>query len=166
MSSAAALLGPGAVGANSSRIVLRKELITRAGIITGLLTPKAVTREPLSSEVSSAPRTIWDSVLLWAVPKKRTSHSKKRMRMAHKYLKPKTNYQTCPKCGNLKLCHVLCGHCFRETMKLTAEFRKNMLAEAGGTTTSESGEDALSVPADKLVSSSLTSSSTSSSSLS
>ena len=157
MSSAAALLG--AVGANSSRIVLRKELITRAGIITGLLTPKAVTREPLSSEISSAPRTIWDSVLLWAVPKKRTSHSKKRMRMAHKYLKPKTNYQTCPKCGNLKLYHVLCGHCFRETMKLTAEFRKNMLAEAGGTTTSESGEDALSVPADKLVSSSSTSSS-------
>ena len=31
----------------------------------------------------------WDG-FLWAVPKKRTSHSKKRMRMTHKYLKPTT----------------------------------------------------------------------------
>ena len=31
----------------------------------------------------------WDG-FLWAVPKKRTSHSKKRMCMTHKYLKPMT----------------------------------------------------------------------------
>ena len=39
----------------------------------------------------------WDD-FLWAVPKKRTSHSKKRMRMTHKYLKPIQHYTTCPKC--------------------------------------------------------------------
>ena len=30
----------------------------------------------------------------------------------------------CSKCGNPKLLHVLCGHCFKETMKLTAEYRR------------------------------------------
>ena len=65
----------------------------------------------------------WDG-FLWAVPKKRTSHSKKRMRMTHKYLKPIQNYTTCPKCQNLKLLHVLCGHCLKETLKKTAAMRR------------------------------------------
>ena len=67
--------------------------------------------------------------LLWAVPKKRTSRSKKRMRMAHKYLKPKHHFYACPVCGNIKLQHVLCEHCFREIMKKTAEVRKQGAAE-------------------------------------
>ena len=67
--------------------------------------------------------------LLWAVPKRKTSRSKKRMRMAHKYLKPKHHFYPCPACGNLKLQHVLCEHCFRETMKKTAEVRKQLAAE-------------------------------------
>ena len=62
--------------------------------------------------------------ILWAVPKKRTSHSKKRMRMAHKYLKPKGHYTVCPKCQNLKLLHVLCGHCLKETLRETAKMRR------------------------------------------
>ena len=62
--------------------------------------------------------------LLWAVPKKRTSHSKKRMRMAHKYLKPKGHYTVCPNCQNLKLLHVLFGHCLKETLRLTAKMRR------------------------------------------
>ena len=61
--------------------------------------------------------------LLWGVPKKRTSHSKKRMRMTHKYLKPKHHYTVCPNCNNLKLLHVLCGHCLKETMRETASMR-------------------------------------------
>ena len=66
----------------------------------------------------------WDGLLLWAVPKKRTSHSKKRMKLNHKYLKPKANYTVCPTCQNLKLLHVLCGHCLKETLRLTAEMRR------------------------------------------
>ena len=62
--------------------------------------------------------------LLWAVPKKRTSHSKKRMRMAHKYLKPKSNFMVCVTCNNLKLLHVLCGHCLKQTLLDTAKMRK------------------------------------------
>lgn len=71
---------------------------------------------------------LWDG-FLWAVPKKRTSHSKKRMRMAHKYLKPKHHYYQCPSCGHLKLQHMLCGHCLKETLRKTAEIRKQREAE-------------------------------------
>ena len=63
--------------------------------------------------------------------------------MAHKYLKPKHHYQTCPQCGNHKLQHMLCGHCFRETMKKTAEFRKERAAE--GRRRREGTEEAVSV---------------------
>lgn len=123
---------------------LRREVITRAGIIFGALASRLLSTPRERGEDSRdftllitcnagltnsihalcEPATVWDGIL-WAVPKKRTSHSKKRMRMAHKYLKPKHNYQTCPQCQNFKLQHMLCGHCFRETMKRTADFRKS-----------------------------------------
>lgn len=70
----------------------------------------------------------WDGVL-WAVPKKRTSHSKKRMRMTHKYLKPKHHYTVCPTCNNLKLLHVLCGHCLKETLRQTAAMRRAQMQQ-------------------------------------
>ena len=61
---------------------------------------------------------------LWmAAPKRRTSHSKKRMRMTHKWLKPIQNYTFCQTCGNPKLLNVLCGYCFKNTMRKTAEYR-------------------------------------------
>lgn len=151
MSSVTALLAP--FKAELLRDILRKvcsELNTTAGIITGLLSPKLelprsrdlcsiscdshvtdinIAPFPLTkfNGLTSAPEAIWDSILLWAVPKKRTSHSKKRMRMAHKYLKPKCHYQTCTTCGNLKLQHMLCGHCFKVTMKETAKFRRKQM---------------------------------------
>lgn len=65
-----------------------------------------------------------ESLLWFAVPKRRTSHSKKRLRMTHKWLKPVHHYTFCNHCGNPKLLHVLCGNCFKETLKKTAEYRK------------------------------------------
>ena len=64
----------------------------------------------------------WDGTM-WAVPKKRTSYTRKRIRNGRKQLKPKLNYTVCPECKNLKLLHVLCGYCFKETMKKTAKIR-------------------------------------------
>lgn len=78
---------------------------------------------------ATLPPPILGGLLLWAVPKKRTSHSKKRMRMTHKYLKPKHHYTVCPKCKNLKLLHVLCGHCLKETLRLTAMMRRKEFAQ-------------------------------------
>ena len=73
----------------------------------------------------------WNGIM-WAVPKKRTSHMKKRTRMTHKYLKPKHHYTVCPNCNNLKLLHVLCGHCLKETLRLTAEMRRAQIEQKLG----------------------------------
>ncbi|RDW76214.1 mitochondrial 54S ribosomal protein bL32m [Aspergillus mulundensis] len=60
---------------------------------------------------------IWESVLR-AVPKKKTSHMKKRHRqMAGKALKDVKNLNTCPACGQIKRSHVLCHHCVESIKK-------------------------------------------------
>lgn len=54
---------------------------------------------------------IWESVLR-AVPKKKTSHMKKRHRqMAGKGLKDVTSLNKCSGCGRVKRAHYLCPHC-------------------------------------------------------
>ena len=64
----------------------------------------SVTLPPLLSD-------LWDSVLR-AVPKKKTSHMKKRHRqMAGKALKDVQNLNKCPGCGQIKRAHLLCPHC-------------------------------------------------------
>jgi large subunit ribosomal protein L32 len=45
-----------------------------------------------------------------AVPKKKTSTSKRNMRRSHHAIKA-TNYTECGDCGELKLPHHLCGTC-------------------------------------------------------
>jgi large subunit ribosomal protein L32 len=45
-----------------------------------------------------------------AVPKRKTSPSKRNMRRSHDALKP-TQYQECPTCGELKLPHNVCPSC-------------------------------------------------------
>lgn len=54
---------------------------------------------------------VWESILK-AVPKKKTSHMKKRHRqMAGKALKDVTSLCKCPACGEIKRMHYLCPHC-------------------------------------------------------
>lgn len=57
---------------------------------------------------------IWESILR-AVPKKKTSHSKKRSRQrAGKALKDVTALNKCSGCGHVKRSHVLCPYCVKE----------------------------------------------------
>ncbi|KAK8094033.1 hypothetical protein PG997_000718 [Apiospora hydei] len=54
---------------------------------------------------------IWEGILK-AVPKKKTSHMKKRHRqMAGKALKDVNNLNKCPVCGHTKKMHTLCPQC-------------------------------------------------------
>ncbi|KAI3328015.1 hypothetical protein HD806DRAFT_484742 [Xylariaceae sp. AK1471] len=54
---------------------------------------------------------IWEGILR-AVPKKKTSHMKKRHRqMAGKGLRDVTNLNKCPACGGTKKMHTLCPTC-------------------------------------------------------
>lgn len=56
---------------------------------------------------------LWEAILR-AVPKKKTTHSKTRMRSATKGLKDRTNINNCSACGQPKLSHYICGNCYRE----------------------------------------------------
>ncbi|KAB8075057.1 WD domain protein [Aspergillus leporis] len=101
----------------ASRMVLPSEALsvgrrwhrvlqTSPGCFHTLLKPAA-----LSLNVPGLLSDVWDSVLR-AVPKKKTSHMKKRHRqMAGKALKDVKNLNTCSGCGQLKRAHVLCPHC-------------------------------------------------------
>ncbi len=54
---------------------------------------------------------IWESILR-AVPKKKTSHMKKRHRqMAGKGMKDVTALNKCSACGHVKRAHLLCPYC-------------------------------------------------------
>lgn len=56
---------------------------------------------------------VWESILR-AVPKKKTSHSKKRSRfLAGKALKDVTSLNRCSGCGNVKRAHLLCPYCVK-----------------------------------------------------
>lgn len=56
---------------------------------------------------------LWESILR-AVPKKKTSHMKKRHRqMAGKALKDVSEVVKCPGCGRPKRAHILCPYCIQ-----------------------------------------------------
>ncbi|KAJ1976992.1 hypothetical protein H4R34_003766 [Dimargaris verticillata] len=57
---------------------------------------------------------IMEEAFLWAVPKKKTTHSKKRMRSSNKALKDRRDIETCPACGRNKLHHHMCLYCYRD----------------------------------------------------
>ncbi|KIJ45296.1 hypothetical protein M422DRAFT_207683 [Sphaerobolus stellatus SS14] len=74
-------------------------------------------------------RSLWELFppFLLAVPKKKTSHSRKAMRSANKGLKDKLNIVNCPGCGNAKLAHHLCSTCYSEISRgWKAEKRKEL----------------------------------------
>ncbi|KAF8862378.1 hypothetical protein BDZ45DRAFT_617147 [Acephala macrosclerotiorum] len=80
---------------------------------------------------------LWESILK-AVPKKKTSHSKKRSRLlAGKAMKDVTSLNKCSACGHIKRAHLLCPYCVAE---IKAMFRKRDVHEHKKTT-SEKPED-------------------------
>ncbi|KAJ5880564.1 54S ribosomal protein L32 [Penicillium subrubescens] len=69
---------------------------------------------PISITIPPLLADLWESVLR-AVPKKKTSHMKKRHRqMAGKALKDAQNLNKCPGCGQVKRAHVLCPTCVKD----------------------------------------------------
>ncbi|KAB8199633.1 ribosomal protein L32 [Aspergillus parasiticus] len=85
---------------------------TSLGFSRTLLKPAA-----LSLNIPGLLSDVWDSVLR-AVPKKKTSHMKKRHRqMAGKALKDVKSLNTCSGCGQIKRAHVLCPHCVENIKK-------------------------------------------------
>ncbi|KAH8883421.1 WD40 repeat-like protein [Thozetella sp. PMI_491] len=82
----------------------------------GRLFPSLASAVPASIQIGlpsipSLLEGLWESILR-AVPKKKTTHSKKRHRqMAGKALKDVTSLCKCPACGETKRMHYLCPNC-------------------------------------------------------
>ncbi|CAG8033379.1 unnamed protein product [Penicillium salamii] len=99
--------------ANMSRTLFSEALQFRPvrfmpPIATAFLQPVSI-----SLNIPGLLSDIWESVLR-AVPKKKTSHMKKRHRfMAGKALKDVKNLNKCPGCGQIKRAHLLCPHCVK-----------------------------------------------------
>ena len=59
-----------------------------------------------------------------AVPKKRTSKSRKKMRRSHDAIQYKAASMVCPNCAELKLLHHICPNC--------GSYRGRQVLEANG----------------------------------
>jgi ribosomal protein L32 len=81
----------------------------------------------VSLNVPSLLGDLWESILR-AVPKKKTSHMKKRHRqMAGKALKDVTSLNRCPACGHVKRAHILCPYCVNGEVSSAHFFKRQML---------------------------------------
>ncbi|KAM0715389.1 hypothetical protein Q7P37_008887 [Cladosporium fusiforme] len=113
-----------AMSAAPSRSFLAAFLpVARASLLPQQPTGSIVNRIPSFSQLRTAVLpaallpipgiidSLWEGILK-AVPKNKTSHSKKRSRfMAGKGLKDVTALNKCSACGQLKRAHVLCPYC-------------------------------------------------------
>jgi len=64
--------------------------------------------------------------ILLAVPKRRVTHSRKRIRNFPKFPKNRTDIEICPVCRNHKLQGHLCGYCLERIRTETAEVQGQM----------------------------------------
>ncbi|KAM7120711.1 large ribosomal subunit protein bL32m isoform 1-T1 [Molossus nigricans] len=78
--------------------------------------------------------SLLDSIFWMAVPKNRRSIEVNRCRRRNpqKLIKVKNNIDICPECGHLKQKHVLCGYCYENVCKETAEIRRQIGNQEGG----------------------------------
>lgn len=80
---------------------------------TRTLVSASITIPAISINLPGLISDIWDGILK-AVPKKKTSHMKRRHRqLAGKALKDVTAVNTCPGCGQPKRAHLLCPYCVK-----------------------------------------------------
>jgi large subunit ribosomal protein L32 len=76
-----------------------------------ILPSASITIPAISLNIPGAILEIWEGILR-AVPKKKTSHMKKRHRqLAGKALKDVKSLVQCPACGKPKKAHMLCPYC-------------------------------------------------------
>ena len=95
----------------SSSIRLRTSSLFLKQLIQPILHIPIAIPAAIRIGVPSILADIWESILR-AVPKKKTSHRKKRQRfLVGKGLKDVTALNKCSACGNVKRAHLLCPFC-------------------------------------------------------
>ncbi|KAK2760958.1 hypothetical protein FQN54_002200 [Arachnomyces sp. PD_36] len=103
--------------------------VSRLSQLSASISP-SILGATITLNVPSFLTDIWGSILR-AVPKKKTSHMKKRHRqMAGKALKDVRNINTCSGCGKPKRAHLLCPDCVGNIRELWREADKESPATA------------------------------------
>ncbi len=82
----------------------------------------------------------WDGILWAAVPKKRPSISRQRLRMTHKWLKNRQDIVECSACGGRKLAHHLCPNCLLILKRFMRLERRDASTSAATTDQSTSSQ--------------------------
>jgi ribosomal protein L32 len=97
---------------NSSRLFRMRTTTKLCRFLSSPLLPSAALSIPsISLNIPGLLGDIWEGILK-AVPKKKTSHMKKRHRqLAGKALKDVNSINSCPACGKPKRAHLLCPYC-------------------------------------------------------
>jgi ribosomal protein L32 len=97
---------------NSPRLFQMRTATQLSRFLSSPLLPSAALSIPsISLNIPDLLGDIWEAILK-AVPKKKTSHMKKRHRqLAGKALKDVNSINTCPACGKPKRAHLLCPYC-------------------------------------------------------
>ena len=104
---------------------LEERIAYNLGLINAGINPEAAVLGNITSpQTNGCLEPQEDGLLLMAVPKKRTSASKRKLRNRHKWLKNRSDIETCVVCGNFKIANHLCGHCVAKVRTKTIEFRK------------------------------------------
>ncbi|KAJ2720141.1 hypothetical protein GGI07_004785 [Coemansia sp. Benny D115] len=99
-------ISTGPLTAAAAGLVARTRVVSALGIGLGLL------------------GDLLGEMVLRAVPKQRTSHSKKRKRMAGKGLKNRQDLVPCPGCGHPKLAAHICKSCYSDIKKKLKAMRR------------------------------------------
>ncbi|GAA5854608.1 hypothetical protein JCM3766R1_005782 [Sporobolomyces carnicolor] len=126
---AGSLFGSSSVFASSTSRTVIESLATTAPAPASTVSVSVPVYTSSSDARAAGPATVFESLTsilpdslaaglrellppwVLAVPKRRTTHSAKRMRSANKHLKEKHNLVACPSCGAPKLSHHLCHSC-------------------------------------------------------
>ncbi|KAI1616555.1 hypothetical protein EDD37DRAFT_73990 [Exophiala viscosa] len=94
-----------------SSLFLRRTATTLSSLSSRTLLSASIALPAISISIPGLVSDIWEGILR-AVPKKKTSHSKKRHRqLAGKALKDVKAINECPGCGRAKKMHTLCPYC-------------------------------------------------------
>ncbi len=89
--------------------MIRSVTLAIENLVARFMFQPAVCGLPLAASPSSQATSVFDDMSIWfAVPKQKVSHSKKRLKQAHKnVMRHKENICTCPRTGEVTLKHKL-----------------------------------------------------------
>ncbi|KAJ2884130.1 hypothetical protein IWW38_005461 [Coemansia aciculifera] len=112
---------------HSARSLVRATVVPRRSYTLASTIGLAAVQSPLRASLGVGLGLLGDmlrEMILRAVPKQRTSHSKKRKRMATKGLKNRHDLVPCAGCGRPKLTAHICLNCYHDIKRKLKDMKR------------------------------------------